>query len=137
MGIELRYTCLNCKPSQSTRLPPGASGTSRTSGNLASDRPDWVVLDRTTAAFGPHVQHRGVNGHLVAAATMNHCLDVGLLGHLERVVDLDAKVADGALEFGVPEEQLYRPQVPGTPVDQRRLCPAHRVRPVCGRIQPD
>lgn len=42
MGIELRYTCLNCKPSQSTRLPPGVSGTSRTSGNLASDRPDWV-----------------------------------------------------------------------------------------------
>lgn len=52
MGIELRYTCLNCKPSQSTRLPPGVSGTSRTSGNLASDRPDWVVFHRTASAIG-------------------------------------------------------------------------------------
>jgi len=52
MGIELRYTCLNCKPSQSTRLPPGVSGTSRTSGNLASDRPDWVDSPRTPSAFG-------------------------------------------------------------------------------------
>lgn len=52
MGIELRYTCLNCKPSQSTRLPPGVSGTSRTSGNLASDRPDWVDIPRTLSAFG-------------------------------------------------------------------------------------
>lgn len=51
MGIELRYTCLNCKPSQSTRLPPGVSGTSRTSGNLASDRPDWVVLIRWMSAI--------------------------------------------------------------------------------------
>jgi hypothetical protein len=60
MGIELRYTCLNCKPSQSTRLPPGVSGTSRTSGNLASDRPDWVVLPRTTSAFGRGRVARGV-----------------------------------------------------------------------------
>jgi hypothetical protein len=89
MGIELRYTCLNCKPSQSTRLPPGVSGTSRTSGNLASDRPHWVVFHRTTAAFGTHVQRR-VNGHPVAAATIKHSLDVGLLGYLQRVVDLDA-----------------------------------------------
>ena len=56
MGIELRYTCLNCKPSQSTRLPPGVSGTSRTSGNLASDRPDWVEIPRQSSVIGegPH-----------------------------------------------------------------------------------
>jgi hypothetical protein len=60
MGIELRYTCLNCKPSQSTRLPPGVSGTSRTSGNLASDRPDWVYfvekLVNVPAYFRSHVE---------------------------------------------------------------------------------
>ena len=58
MGIELRYTCLNRKPSQSTRLPPGVSGTSRTSGNLASDRPDWVVCSPRRSAYG-----KGKSGH--------------------------------------------------------------------------
>jgi len=49
-----------------------------------------------------------VNGHLVAAATINDSLDPGLLGYLQRVVDLDAKVAGGALESGVPDEKLHR-----------------------------
>jgi hypothetical protein len=49
----------------------------------------WVVFHRTTAAFGTHVQRR-VNGHPVAAAPIKHSLDVGLLGYLQRVVDLDA-----------------------------------------------
>jgi len=52
-------------------------------------RPSWVVFHRTTAAFGTYVQRR-VNGHPVAAAPIKHSLDVGLLGYLQRVVDLDA-----------------------------------------------
>lgn len=50
---------------------------------------DSTVFPRTTAAFGTHVQRR-VNGHPVAAAPIKHSLDVGLLGYLQRVVDLDA-----------------------------------------------
>ena len=45
--------CLNCKPSQSTRLPPRVCGTSRTSGNLVSDRPDRVELGLTASVYGP------------------------------------------------------------------------------------
>jgi hypothetical protein len=63
MGIELRHTCLNRKPSQSTRQPPGVSGTSRTSGNLASDRPDWVGISPRTSADGTMIRAlRGAGG---------------------------------------------------------------------------
>jgi hypothetical protein len=34
--------------------------------------------------------------------------DLCLLCDLERVVDLDAEIADRAIELGVPEQQLYR-----------------------------
>ena len=40
---------------------------------------------------------------------------------------------DSSLEW--PEQQLHGAQVLGAPVDQRRLRPAHRVRPVVGAVQ--
>jgi len=33
-------------------------------------------------------------------------LHLGLFGHLEGVVDLDAEVADRALQLGMPEQEL-------------------------------
>jgi len=54
-------------------------------------------------------------------------LDFSLLSHFQRVVDLDAEVSNRALQFGVAEEQLHRPQVFGASVDQRCLRAAHRV----------
>ena len=51
--------------------------------------------------------------------------DLRLLRHLQCVVDLNAQVADGALELGMSEQQLYRSEIPGSPVDQRRLGPTH------------
>jgi hypothetical protein len=53
--------------------------------------------------------------------------DVDLLRDLNGVVDLDTEVADGALDFGMSEQQLDRPQVAGSPIDQRGLSPAQRV----------
>lgn len=55
----------------------------------------------------------------------------------ERVVDLDAQVAHGALELGVPEQQLHCPQVAGAAVDQRRLRPSERLGAVGGSIHSD
>jgi hypothetical protein len=49
------------------------------------------------------------------------CSDVDLLCDGERVIDLDAKISDRALHLGVPEEQLNRPKIAGTPIYQRRL----------------
>ncbi len=47
--------------------------------------------------------------------------DVSLLRYRERVVDLDTKVADGALDLGVPEQELDGPQITGAPIDQGHL----------------
>jgi hypothetical protein len=49
----------------------------------------------------------------LAAATSLAGLHLGLLGDLQRIVDLDSEVSDGALKFAVAEEKLNRPQVPG------------------------
>ena len=38
-------------------------------------------------------------------------LDLGLLGDLQGVIDLDTKVSDGALQFCLTEQELDGPQV--------------------------
>lgn len=57
-------------------------------------------------------------------------LDFSLLRDFQRVIDLDAKIPDGAFELGMAKQQLNGPQVLGALVDQRRLSPAHRMRSV-------
>ena len=42
-----------------------------------------------------------------------------LFRHLQRVVELDAEVADRAFNPGVTQQELDSPQVLGAPVDQR------------------
>ena len=56
-----------------------------------------------------------------AVATSPAELHLSLLGDLQRVVDLDSEVSDGALQFAMAEEKLDGPEIPGPPVDQRRL----------------
>ena len=46
---------------------------------------------------------------------------VNLLGHLECVIDLDAKVSRGALDLGMAEEQLNCPKVARSAINQRGL----------------
>lgn len=57
---------------------------------------------------------------------LSHCR---LLRHLERVVDLDAQMADGAFDLAAAQEQLDNPQVLGALVDQG--CLAGLRRSVC------
>ena len=52
-------------------------------------------------------------------------LHLGLLGDLQRIVDLDSKLSDGALKLAVAKQKLYRPQVPGPSVDQSRFGAPH------------
>jgi hypothetical protein len=40
------------------------------------------------------------------------------------IIDLDAKVPDGAFDLPVPEQELHRAEIAGTPVDQGRLGPS-------------
>ena len=54
--------------------------------------------------------------------------DVDLLGDGESIIDFDAEIPNSALNLGVPEQELNRPKVTSSPVDQRGLGPAQRVR---------
>ena len=53
--------------------------------------------------------------------------DVNLLCNGQCVIDLYAKIPDGALDLAMAQEQLDRPQVAGSSVDQGRLGPAKRM----------
>jgi len=44
-----------------------------------------------------------------------------LFSHLKSIVDLDAKVANRAVQLGMPERQLYCPKILRPAVDQRGL----------------
>ena len=51
--------------------------------------------------------------------------DISLLRQLERVVQFDAEIPNGAFNLGVTKKQLHRAQVVGSAIDKRRLCTAH------------
>ena len=59
--------------------------------------------------------HRGIRRHRLRIGHLLHylkewsCLHLHLLCDLQGVVDLDSQVADGALELGVPQQELNRP----------------------------
>ena len=61
-------------------------------------------------------------------------LHLRLLGDLQRIIDLDPEVADGAFQLRVPEQQLNGPEIPGSPVDQRCLGAPQRMRAIGCRI---
>ena len=60
-------------------------------------------------------------------AAVEQGLNLGLLGDFERVVDLDAEVPDGALQFGMAKQQLNGSEVLRALVDQGRFRSPHRV----------
>ena len=47
--------------------------------------------------------------------------DIHLLGYRERVIHLDSKIAHGALDLSMPEQQLDSSEIAGATVDQRCL----------------
>lgn len=65
-----------------------------------------------------------------AAAGRPPALDLRLLGHLQRVVNLDPEVPHGALQLGMPKQQLNRAKVLRATVDQGSLGAAQGVGPV-------
>jgi hypothetical protein len=65
------------------------------------------------------------------------CSDVDLLGNDERIIDLDAKISDGALHLGVPKEQLNHAEVAGPPVNQDRFGSPQRMGAEQGWVEAD
>ena len=48
-------------------------------------------------------------------------LDFQIFGKANRVVDIDAEIADCAFQFAVPEQQLAGAQITSLFIDQRTL----------------
>lgn len=63
-------------------------------------------------------------------------LDFGLLRNLQRIVHLNAEVANRTFQLGMAKQQLNGPQVLRALIDKGGLGPSHRVRPVGRRILP-
>jgi len=63
-------------------------------------------------------------------AAGNAALDLGLFRDFQRIIDFDAQIPDGTFQLGMSEQQLDRPQILCSLVNQRRLGSAHRVRAV-------
>ena len=61
--------------------------------------------------------------------------DISPLGDLQGVLDVDAQIANGALQLRVPKQELNGPKVSRASVDQRSFGPAHRVRAVGARLE--
>jgi hypothetical protein len=61
--------------------------------------------------------------------------DVDFLRDLDRVINLDTEVANGALDLGVAEKQLNGTWIAGPLLDQRCFDPSKRVRTELQRIE--
>jgi len=60
-----------------------------------------------------------------------------LFRYRERVVDLDAEIADRALDLRVAKQELYGPKISCAPLDQGYLRPSQRMRTEQPRIEPN
>ncbi len=84
---------------------------------------------RGAVAEGPNgvIRHPGVQPSYRYTAAISAAVpgsDFGLLREDQRVVNLNAEVANRALQLGMAEEQLAGSDVAGAFVDQRDLCTA-------------
>ena len=57
-------------------------------------------------------------------------LHLGLLGNLQRIVDLDAEIPNCAFEFRVPEQQLNSSEISSSLIDHRSFRTSQRMRAV-------
>ena len=64
---------------------------------------------------GVAADHDGYWGYRVEPS------DLDLLSNLDRVVDFDAKISNGAFDLRMPEQKLRSSEVACSPVDQNSL----------------
>jgi hypothetical protein len=63
--------------------------------------------------------------------------DLDFLRDLDRIVNFDAKISNGAFDLRAAQQQLNRTQVTGSPVDQRRFGSAQGVRAELQQVEAD
>lgn len=62
---------------------------------------------------------------------------VRLLGQDQSIINFDAKVTNGAFQFGIPEQELAGAKVAGSLIDQGHFCSPEAVRPIERGIEAD
>src|SRR6266851_2077125 len=82
-------------------------------------------IERKLSAANERLVLAGLRPSGPAVATSSTRLHLSLLRDLQRVVDLDSEVSDGALQFAMAKEKLDGPEIPGPPVDQCRFGTPH------------
>ena len=134
----------------------GWRDTARPASSLSPRRPTrslpGPMSNGTSSRSLPHVSGRGsgaIRGSIAARYSQDRDVDsfssqLDLLRNAEHVVDLDAEVADGALELRMPDEELdgsrcrssCRSAPPSADTSngcRTRSCPARRSQPKLGR----
>lgn len=64
-------------------------------------------------------------------------LHVDLLGNCQRIIYLDAEIANGAFDLGVPKQQLYRSQITRTTINKGGLGRPQRMHAKQAPVQPN
>jgi len=82
-----------------------------------------LIKDRFMACFENPTKSAFGRSATVAADRLPRSLSLGLFGHLQSIIHLNAKIAYGALQFGMTEEQLDSPQILCPSLNQRGLRP--------------
>ena len=101
---------------------------------------EWLSarLLRRATALGPEGEGPKVAGQQPsreAATDRPGELDLGPLGDLQRVVDLDPQIPDRALKLRVPKQASHSLEILGTSIDQRSLGAPQWVGAVGSGIQ--
>ena len=85
-----------------------------------------------------HMRH-SLNQEIVEAAPPGTASTDGLqfytLRDLQSIINLNPEIANGTFQFGVSEQKLNGPEIPGLLVDQCYLCSPERMGPVLVRIK--
>jgi hypothetical protein len=71
--------------------------------------------------YSPKADLNTVGSGRAVIALPEYGSDFDLFGNCKRGIDLDAEISHCALDFGVAEQELHRPQVSGAAVNQSRF----------------
>ena len=63
--------------------------------------------------------------------------NLGLLCYLQSIINLDSKISDSALQFGMTQQKLHSPEILRAAIYQSRLRSAQRMGAVLAAIQAD
>ncbi len=102
---------------------------------------EWKFVHTTTppgwTSPWPRVRFWPVSGRHGWRSRPAARLHLGLLCDLQRIVNLDAEIPDGAFELCMSKQKLNNPKIPGSTVDQRGFGAPHGMSAAGRRVEPN